>query len=172
MYGNATVWDDLFFPFTTGNSGGNPYPTFDNDSMYWNFVVDTTGPTICKQFFSVQFPHRAKEGTITISPHIHYKHETAVGTPTFIVKYKWYNIGETTQTAYKWLKIGTTTGTTDKTHQIVNGADITYSGRTLSSIFICQVYLFSQTGTGNVHAYQFDIHFAIDAMGSKSEYIK
>lgn len=167
--GNATVWDDLMFPFEVGANAGTGYPTFVADSGYYTFVVDTTGISKCIMYFVVQMPHKWKEGS-TIYPHVHYKYQTAVGTPNFIVKYKWYNTTGTTVMGWKWCPLTTTTGTTDNTVQMANGGSISGSGKTISSILICQVYL-SGTPT-NVNAYQFDIHYEIDTEGSRTTTVK
>lgn len=168
LYGNATVYDDLFFPFSTGKQGSADYPSFNVDSMYHSFSIDTTAPGVCIMYFTIQMPHSWKEGS-TIYPHVHYKHETAVGTPTFKMKYKWYPLGGSTAIGYNWYTMGTTTGTTDKTNQMVYGASgISGSGKGISSIIVCAVYLSGQTGTGNVNAYQFDIHYEKDAIGSRT----
>ncbi len=170
LSGTSTVWNDMMFPFSLGNNGGNTYPTFDADSMYYSFVIDTTGITKCIQYMTVQLPHSIKENS-QLYPHVHYKYETGVGTPTFKVKYKWYSIGGTTQKDYQWYTMPNTTGTTDKTHQMCYGTGgITGDG--ISAILICQIYLTSQTGTGNVHAWQFDIHYEQDALGSNTETTK
>lgn len=168
MYGNATVFDDLMMPFSTGTTAGTGYPQYNTDSLWHHFVIDTTGPTKCIIYMPVQLPHKWKEGS-TIYPHIHYRHATAQGTPTFKIKYKWINIGATSG-AWNWHTMSTTTGTTDLTHQMVyNAAGISGAGKTISSMLLCQIYLTGQTGTGGIDAYQFDIHIECDALGSNSE---
>ena len=172
MYGGSTTYDDLMFPFNVGKSGSNDHPLFVVDSLYYAFTVDSVSPTADYMYFVIQLPHKWKEGS-TIYPHIHYKHEVGVGTPTFLMKYKWYDVTGTTQKGWKWYRMGTTTGTTDKTHQLVKGTGgISGVGMTLSSILICKIYLESATGTPPVNAYQFDIHYEIDSFGSKDEYTK
>lgn len=169
MYGSSTVFDDLMFPFTTGFQGINPYPTFNADSIYYNWVIDTVGASKCMMYFIIQMPHTYKEGT-TIYPHVHYKYETAVGTPTFRMKYKWYDSPESgnTNVAYNWYSMSNTTGTTNNTIQMCYNGGISGVNKTISSILICELYLVAQTGTGDVHAYQFDIHFEKDAVGSNT----
>ena len=169
LNGTNTQWDDLFFPFSTGTSGGNPYPVFNADSMTWNFVVDTTGPTKCIQYFQIQFPH----GTFfdTIHPHVHYRHTTGQGTPTFVFKYKWYNIGSTTVSPWGYLRLSETTGTTNFSHQICNGSYILATGKTFSSILVCWVYLLTTSGaTKTCDAWQMDIHVKKQSFGTVDEY--
>jgi len=167
LHGNATYWDDLFFPFTTGEISGSGYPAYDTDSMYYNFVLDTTGVTKCIKYFEIQLPHKWREGSI-IYPHVHYKHQTGIGTPKFKAKYKWFTIGGTTDTGWKWYPMEQTTGTTNNTHQMSYNASagISGAGKGVSSILILQLYL-SDTPT-DVKSYQFDIHIECDALGSRT----
>jgi len=164
--GTATVFDDILMPFEQGKSGVNNIPAFNSDSIYYTFTTDTTGVNACAIYMTIQLPHSYKEGS-TIYPHIHYKHETAVGTPNFKVKYKWINYGATTSVAWKWYPMTTTTGTTNNTHQMMYGAGISGTGKTISSLLLCKIYL-GGTPT-NVHAYQFDVHFEKDTNGSRTE---
>lgn len=168
LHGTATVWEDLMMPFTTGENATVGYPTFNADSLWYNFVIDTSGITKCIIYMPVQMPHRWKEGS-TVYPHIHYHHVTAQGTPTFKVKYKWVNTGSLTGD-WKWLTMETTSGTTNNTHQMCySTSGISGSGKTISSILLCMIYLTAQTGTGGIDAYQFDIHHEINSLGSNTE---
>ena len=108
LYGNSTVWKDMEGEFESGRSGGSSFPTVQIDSGYVTFTVDTTAPTICKQYFKVQVNHDFKISTVY--PHIHYKYTTAQGTPTFLVKYRWINIGQPVG-RFSWIRLNTTTGT-------------------------------------------------------------
>jgi hypothetical protein len=169
LLGNSTVWKDVEGSFSTGLNGGSAYPTYVVDSGYYTFTVDTTAPTICKQYFpSIQINHEFKLGA-TVYPHVHYKYETAKGTPTFIVKYRWKNIGSA-PTAWRWCKMPNTTGTTNGTMQLAYSANgISAVDNNVSAILQAQVYLYSQTGTGGINAYSFDLHGEVDSIGSNSE---
>ena len=165
----TTVYNDLMFPFSTGHQGNANYPPFIADSLYFAFGIDSVGVDAQFMYFVIQLPHNYKEGT-KIYPHVHYKYETAVGTATFKMKYKWYNIGETTQVGWKWYTMGSTTGTTDKTHVMAYGTGgIDGTNKGISSILVCIVYLTGATGTPPVNAWQFDCHIEIDSMGSRGE---
>lgn len=172
MDGNTTVWDDLMFPFTTGTNGGTGYPVFIADSMYYSFVVDTSGPSKCSMYFTIQVPHKAKLAS-KLYPHIHYKQEGS-NTPIFVLKYKVYNINETTNKIYSNLVLSNRiTLETDKTHGIVNGGYIQLSGNSISSIIVINIYLRTPASPNiNCNAWQFDLHYEIDALGSNAEYIK
>lgn len=167
LEGTATVWNDLMYPFESGANAGTGYPTFVADSNYYTFVVDTTGASKCVIYMTVQMPHWWKEGT-TIYPHCHYKHQTAVGTPNFIIKYKWVNIGAATNSAWSWYRMGSTTSITDNAHAMSYGSGgISGTGKTISSLLLVQLYL--RTTPANVNAYQLDFHVEQDALGSNTE---
>jgi hypothetical protein len=175
LTGDATVWDDLMFPFNTGHQGNATYPPFNADSLYFSFGVDSAGVDAQFMYFVIQMPHKMKIGS-TIYPHVHYKQEDATtDTPIFIMKYKWYDLNGTTQKGWKWKKMATATGTTNKTHQLVyNTGGISGSGITqVSSILICQVYLYAPAaGNSTCNAYQFDLHYEVDALGSRTQLAK
>ena len=174
LKGNATCYDDLFFPTSLSNQAVINYPLFVLDSNYYTYYIDTTNAgTKCITYYIVQMPHKWKEGS-KIYPHFHYKHTTAQGTPTIKVKYKWYNIGSTINEGWRWLNMSTTTGTTNLSHQIAYSTlGITATGKTISSILLMEVYLGATTGaTKTCFGYQFDIHYEVDGFGSKTEYTK
>lgn len=169
LSGTATVWDVLTFPFSTGNQVNVNYPPFNADSLYFEFSIDSTGTDAQFMYFIVQMPHSWKEGS-TIYPHVHYKYEDAVGACSFRMKYKWFNIGSTTAVGWKWAHMNITSGANDKNHAFVRTySGINGSGKTISSILICKVYLYGISGTGTCKAYQFDIHYEKDALGSNTE---
>lgn len=169
LHGTSTVYDDLMFPFQTGSLGGGSYPAFVPDSGYYDFsAIDTTGPSKCVMYITVQLPHRWKSGS-TIYPHVHVKYETGI-TPKFLLKYKWVdNGGVVTPKAWSWYLMDQAAATTDKTIQRISGTSgISGTGKGISSMLICQVYL-APTSSLNVKAYQFDVHIEINKMGSNTE---
>ena len=169
LSGTATVWEVLTFPFSTGHQVNANYPPFNADSLYFEFSIDSTGSDAQIMYFIVQMPHSWKEGS-TIYPHVHYKYEDAVGACSFRMKYKWFNIGSTTAVGWKWANMNITSGANDKNHAFVRTySGINGSGKTISSILICKVYLYGISGTGTCKAYQFDIHYEKDALGSNTE---
>lgn len=167
LHGSSTVWNDIMFPFSTGIISGSASPVLVPDSAYYTFVVDTVGsPAVCKIYMQVQLPHWWKEGS-TLYPHVHYKHETGVGTPKFILKYKWFNIGTSTVNNWNWVRFDATTGTADKTMQLTYPTlGISGAGKTISSMLIIQLYL--RDSPTNVHAYELDFHLEMDKLGSNT----
>jgi len=169
LSGTTTVWEDLMFPFSTGHQGNANYPPFNADSLYFEFSIDSTGSDAQFMYFIIQMPHSWKEGS-TIYPHVHYKYEAAVGACSFRMKYKWFNIGSTTAVGWNWAHMNITSSADDKDHTLVSTySGINGSGKTISSILICKVYLYGVAGTGTCKAYQFDIHYEKDALGSNTE---
>ena len=169
LSGTATVWEDLMFPFSTGHQGNANYPPFNVDSLYFEFSIDSTGSDAQFMYFIIQMPHSWKEGS-KIYPHVHYKYEDAVGACSFRMKYKWFNIGSTAAVGWKWAHMNITHGVDDKDHTFVSTfSGINGSGKTISSILICKVYLYGIEGTGTCKAYQFGIHYEKDALGSNTE---
>jgi hypothetical protein len=166
LEGTASVWDDLLGPFNSGLSGGSAYPVFVVDSNYYTFNIDTTGPTICKQYFSIQMPHGWKQYS-TIYPHVHYVYTAAQGVPTFIIKYRWTDNGQKPG-RYTWLRLNTNTGTGEGALQMnSNATGISGAGHTISSLLDMQVYLLSTTGvTKTIFGKSYDVHYEIDALGS------
>lgn len=164
LAGNATVWEDLMFPFSRGSQGNNDKPSFDADSNWFRFLGGDPDSLDNIMYMTVQLPHKWKQGSI-IYPHIHYNHNTVDGTPTFRVRYKWFNNGAVTG-AWNYYTLSTTTGTTNDTHQMVgNSTGISGSGKTIGSILLVQVYLVTE----GCNAYQLDFHHEIDSMGSNTE---
>lgn len=176
LKGNATCYDDLFFPISISNRAIVTFPAFVIDSNYYSYYIDSTGiDTRCVNYFIIQMPHKWKEGS-KIYPHFHYKHTTLQGTPTMKIRWKWYNIGDAINQGWKYQNLSTTTGTTNNSHQIVyNSNGIVATGKTLSSVLLLELYLGAISGTANpktCFGYQFDIHYEIDSFGSKTEYTK
>jgi hypothetical protein len=163
------------FPFSRGRQGNVDYPPFVVDSLYFSFGVDSAGVDAQFMYFVVQMPHKWKIGS-TIYPHVHYKQiDATTDTPIFIMQYKWYDLGATTQKGWSWIRMGTSTGTTNNTHQLVyNSAGITPVGVTqVSSIIVCKIYLYAlAAGNTASHAWQFDIHYEMDDLGSRTQLAK
>lgn len=171
-------WDDVIVSFETGQNAGTAYPVFNADSCSYNFVTDTTGVSKCMMYFVVEIPHAWQDGSAAIHPHVHYKHTAAQGTPTFVLKYKWFNILSKAPTTWSRITLGTNVVgvPTDYQHGIVEDAadaGIIGTGKTLSSILICQLFLLTTSGgVKTCDAYQMGIHLGLDDLGSRTEYVK
>jgi hypothetical protein len=172
LYGNATCWDDYDLIITTGQSAGSSYPLLSDTSNLYRFVVDTTGVTKCIFYGNQEMSHSWKIGS-DLHPHVHFRYTSTAGTPTFVLKYRWVNIGDVPG-AWTWIRLSTTTGTTNNSIQMSynNAQTISGTGKTLSSTLQFQLYLQSQTGTGGIDVQMLGIHYQIDSFGSKDELVK
>lgn len=170
--GSAIVWDDLFFPFTSAKQGQTDKPAFSSSEIGYIFPVNDASQIM---YMIIQFPHSWAIGT-SVSPHIHWK-QTQAGSPTFILDYKWFNIGAEVPASFTTYTMSTpeTTYITGNTHQLTTGsAHVSGSHITgVSSLFLAKLY--RNTGdaySGSLVAYQFDIHMQKDTIGSKEELSK
>jgi len=168
LNGTTTVWDDVMMPFNTGNTAGTGYPQFKADSGYYRFVIDTTGSSKCIIYMNVQMPHKWKEGS-SIEPHIHYKVEGTTD-PNVRVKYRWFNIDNSSYTSWSYYNLNKRSSTTAGNHAaLYNSTPISGTDKTISSIFQCQIYVTAyETGKTELNAYQFDVHYEIDTQGSRN----
>lgn len=129
--------------------------------------------------FKLQLPHDWKEGS-TIHPHVHFSPWVAGGTNNsvkFILSYYWADIDEqfpaspaTTTMTKTW------TGDKQWYHLIADAdTDITASGQTFSSMLVCRLYrdnTVTNNLAGKIAFLEFDIHYQIDIIGSRQEYVK
>jgi hypothetical protein len=167
---NGVYWDDLFCPLTSSKLGVNDKPDFDYTNVGYLFPQNDTSEAV---YLIVQMPHKWKIGT-TIKPHVHYR-RTAAGKPTFKIDYCWFNVGEAVETPTTTLTLDVeempyTSGSIQQVNTNEDG--ISGAGKGLSSILLVKLYRDDNTVSGDVLTYQFDIHYQIDAPGSKQEYIK
>jgi hypothetical protein len=160
------LYDVVSVPWDIGTRGESDCPYFYPDSTYWEFAADTLN---CRMFMNITLPNSWKEAT-TIYPVVHYKHETGIGTPTFVVKYKWVNLGQDV-TIMKWTKLDLTqtTSTTNKT------LALSYSNEGIGNLNDTDRKIFSKLlvqlwcNTAGVKAYGFDLIITKNSHGSESQ---
>lgn len=171
MSGSATVWGDLFFPLLAGKQGQTDKPLFDTAEQGYLFPsADATQV----MYISVQFNHDWKLGS-TVFPHVHWNQNHS-GSPVFKMDYKWFDLGSTIPSSYTTYAMASREYpyTSGSMHQLnynpsgISGSHI--SG--VSSMMLVKLYRDDNAYSGNAIAYQFDIHRAIDTMGSREEYAK
>lgn len=169
------VWEDLRFPAHGVSVGAltEPPGVQGSTGMLLFDGVDTN-ETIG---ILAQMPHAWKEGSV-IRPHIHWrKTSDAAGDVHWTLRYKWFDVNET-EGAWSSLIVGTPVQTVDATQKqiITNFGDISGTGKTVSSLFLCQVGRLPGEATDTYGAdallYEFDIHILIDAAGSMQEFVK
>jgi len=93
----------------------------------------------------------------------------------FKLDYKWFNIGAAVPESFTTYAMDAyaVTYSSGSIHQISHGGDgIAGTGKGISSLLLCKLYRDDNVYTGDALAFQFDVHFEIDAAGSREEYIK
>ncbi len=160
-----SVWEDLRFPATLVKLGANTKPDFDYTNLGLLFPQNDTGEVAS---IIAQMPHSYKLGT-NIYPHIHFI-QTASNVPVFKISYRWYLNG-TTPPSF------TTITSTTVVHTYTSGSilqrlafpAISGSGITaISSILDIKVYRDDNVVTGDVLVKEFDIHYTLETIGSRS----
>jgi hypothetical protein len=187
LLGDSSVWDDLRNLWTNVRIGATPpdftnSPAFAGDPQFYYYTFDgaTTEEDI---YFTVQMPHTWKNGS-TIYPHIHFTPTTTNSNDTASKNVRWY-------TAFKWANTETTFSATttlifDQSfipndslwkHLVArNSTGILGTGKTLSSILMCRLYrnpvVTQDTYPQDAAFLGADIHYEIDSLGSREEYVK
>lgn len=175
--GGAEVWDDLRVSLDKGSSSavigdiwtGGPQIYFFKDNQ------------VTAMSFVVQMPHSWKQGT-TIYPHLHWMPKSgASGDMVWNFDYSWQNYNPDTPQVFPTyttstvVSAGPFTATSHKITSLVAGG-LNGTGKNISSILICRIWrspaLEADTYGDDAGVLSFDIHFQIDTMGSRSEYIK
>jgi len=171
--GDATVWEDMRAPATAINPPGQESdPDWDNTNGGWLFDAD--GIEIL--WIVLQVPHAYKEGS-AIYPHVHWQPtSTNGGDVLWRIDYKWTNIDATDAGSATPLEITPTAGGTALKHQQDSFAAIDGTGKTISSIISVKLSRMGNddddTYTGDALLKEFDIHYQIDTVGSRSELVK
>lgn len=167
---DGIVWSDLKFPATRIRQGATSKPDFDITNLGLLFPQNDATEIA---YIIAQIPHEWAFGT-GLRPHIHYVQDEAQE-PVFKIDYRWYKNGEdptggfTTLTASNFVF----TYTSGSILQVVSFPEIDGTGiDTLSSMLDIKLYRNDNVVTGDVLVKEFDIHYIIDSLGSRQEYIK
>jgi hypothetical protein len=169
--GNGTVWDDLRFPATQIKF--NPVtvkPDFDYTELGYLFPQNDATEQL---FVIAQFPHSRKNGS-DIYPHIHYVQDES-DEPVWKIDYRWYKNGGDPTGAFITSIANTFqfTYTSGSIKQIVSFPAIDGSSiDTVSSILDVIIYRDDNIVTGDILFKEFDIHYEIDTLGSRTELTK
>lgn len=159
-------WDDLQFPFTETKRGSLLKPDFDETNVGLLFPQNDTAEIV---FMVGQMPHGYYPGS-DIIPHVHWQ-QTGATFPTWDLEYKWFNVGGVVPGSFT--TISTSTGevpyVSGNLHQLSKFAAIDGAGKTLSSILLMKFYRNDNDVSGDVLAFEFDIHFQSIAPGSRNE---
>lgn len=187
LEGDATVFVDLNVPvFSTSNSSSNP-PTparlqrnaaGTSQGVFTYFFSASSEQEL---YFTVQLPHQWKEGS-NILPHVHWAATSDVNANKvrWGLEYTWINVGgnfETTTTEYGEDPIVTNGTVSAYEHAITPiGSGINATGKTISSYLVCRIFRDATAGTdnfsGSAGLLGIDFHLELDALGSRSDFVK
>ena len=171
MYLKYKTWDDLRFPFTRDKQGQTSLPDFDFTNLGLLMPQNDATEIV---YLIAQFPHNKAENSV-LRPHIHFI-QSESNIPTFKMEYRWYNNGELVPSG--WTTLSTDDGEAAFTYtsgdmlQIISFPTISENGESVSSIMDIKIYRDDNLVTGDVLTKEFDIHYIIDTMGSKTEFQK
>lgn len=164
------VWEDLRFPATRIRQGATTKPDFDTTNIGLLFPQNNSNEIA---YIIAQMPHAMKSES-NIRPHIHFVQTSALE-PVFKIDYRWYNNGENPSGAFTTLTCNSAefTYTSGDFAQICSFPEIDGSGITdVSSILDIKLYRDDNIVAGDVLLKEFDIHYQIDQIGSRGEFIK
>jgi hypothetical protein len=159
-------YEDLRFPLT--QSKFNPTtlrPDFDFTNVGYLFPQNNDEEIV---YMIGQMPHSYVEGT-DIKPHIHFQ-QSAATVPVFKLDYKWFDLGAAVPATF------TTIATTElvfpytsgNIHQMATFPDISGGGISkVSSVLLFKLYRDDNIVTGDVLAFEFDLHYRSHAIGSR-----
>ena len=170
MYGDHTCWDDKSVPLTQGKQGNTSKPDFDYTNIGYLFPQNDATEIL---YMVLQMPHSWLEGS-DINPHIHWQ-QSADQQVTWKIDYKWFNPNAAVPAGYTTHTMATNafTYTSGDLHQITEGtAFISGSGQTLSSLLLIKLYRDDDVYSGDALAFDFDVHYQINSMGSRLEFNK
>lgn len=169
------VWEDLRAPFTQTKLGATLKPDFDYTNLGLLFPRnDATEIT----YIIMQLPHNYKLGT-NIRPHIHWQQMNS-NSVVWKFAYKWFDNGDAVPAGFTTVTANgqVYTYTAGNLLQTETFPEIDGSGiSAVSSILLIKVYreddVVGGAGAGNdALAFEFDVHYQVDALGSVREYSK
>lgn len=178
--GNATVFDDLTGDITRTKTVGTRVALNDSENTIDFSSSATTSDYL---FLSYQMSHKWMSGT-NIYPHIHYQ-QNNLNTPNFLIQYRWQRNGQPKTTA--WLNLICNTNVFTYVSGTINqisygafiGAPVGYSISDIIQIRVIRdtsnstgLFAGADSYTGTVSVTAVDIHYQIDTIGSRDEYLK
>jgi len=168
--GGSVVWNDLRFPATTIRQGATTKPDFDTTNVGLLFPQNDATEIA---YINAQLPHDYKLES-EIRPHIHYVQDEAQE-PVFKLDYRWFKNGSDPTGGFTTITASTFafTYTSGAILQIVAFPGIDGTGiDSVSSMLDIRLYRDDNVVTGDVLVKEFDLHYQMDMMGSRQEFIK
>lgn len=171
--GVLTVFDDLSIPATQLKNGATLKPDFDYTNNGLLFPQNDATEIV---YSVVQMSHAKKLDT-DIRPHLHYIQSSSTQ-PTFKMDYRYYNNGDAIPGS--WTTISTADGdkgifpyTSGSIMQLAEFPHVTPpSPENISANLDVRIYRDDNDVTGDVLVKYFDLHYEINALGSRLEYVK
>jgi hypothetical protein len=171
-------WTDLFVPVNAVKVPAAQAPTWTayKGTRVLAFSDQSVAGNEERVYFSIQLPHGYKEGS-DISPHVHWVGENnAAENVVWQLSHSWANIHGVFPTE-TLLTVEAANSTTPDYHNMSEFPDIGGTGKTLSSMLLCELRRNSSnvldTFAGkDAYLLEFDVHFQMDTLGSQQEFTK
>ncbi|NOR86462.1 MAG: hypothetical protein GQ527_02515 [Bacteroidales bacterium] len=184
FHGEATVWNDYVVPMSVAKLSAVEAPsweTFLGGLHAFNFADESLSNKEEEVEFVIQMPHDW-DGS-AIYPHIHWSpDDDGSGSVVWAMEYSWVEFNYSTPLEFPEPTTITTTSASlsndGHKHLIAPFASITPSSSqdAISSIIIIRFYRNSSnaadTYESGAFAISFDIHYRLNTIGSREEYIK
>lgn len=180
--GNSTIYEDLRVPMTATKTGGSKDPGFavvltdgSGSQGVFSYLFDASSEE--ELYFACQVPHDYKQGT-NLSPHVHWmpvSNGTSGHKVSWGLEYSWSNISgiySNTQIIYTNTHYPADAALVAKTHYMSSFAEITGTGKTISSMLICRIFRNATSATDDTYTadaglLEFDFHYEVDSLGSR-----
>ena len=185
FHGEATVWNDYVVPMSVAKPSAVEAPTWEvfMDGLHaFNFAYESNASKEEEVEFVIQMPHDW-DGS-AIYPHIHWSPENDnSGSVVWAIEYSWVAYNHENPLEYPATTTITTTSASlsndGHKHLIAPFDFITPSSSqdAISSILIIRFYRNSSNSADTYYdsgafAISFDIHYRLNTIGSRQEYIK
>ena len=177
-HGDATTWDDLRIIPGAFDFAGNADPTIrdwqpgGSGSTFKVFSFNQSD----EAFFTCQIPHTYVEGS-SIYPHVHWTPHTrgtTEGTATVAWKldYSWANFSGVFG-ASATVDMTAACQSTNHQHLLTPEPEVVGTGKTISSMLVCRLYrstgdTWAGSGVNSPYLLEFDFHFQINTIGSRT----
>jgi len=181
LLAEATVWEDERCPASSAGPGASN-PVF---AMFRQNLAGTSVGVFAQRFrdpgaeddlmFDVQHPHSIRIGS-TLYPHIHWSpNDAVVADVGWGIEYSEANINTIFPVTTSELIAFPTSGV-QYSHDVSSWSPIPLADRGISGMFKARIF---RSDAGGIDTYaavawlhEFDIHFEVDTMGSRTEFTK
>jgi hypothetical protein len=176
-FSGSDVWDDLRCPVQSLAPGATPADVIVFGPSGNLRVRGFNGSNTLESMEGLfQFTHGYKEGT-TIYPHIHWSPTTAAaGNVKWFFEYVWQNVNDLHPGSNTTINVVGAAGGTAWKHQILSLPTLVGTGKKISSILQFRIYRdpsdVQDTYPDDAALLEVDIHYQIDTIGSRDEFIK